>query len=164
MIWDIKPFVGMGPVLFGMTEQEVDALGLGPLTARRVDPDGTVNEHRGLGIPTVSYKNGTACYLAAGPDVNDVLWQSTNVWLEQPKAVIQALEAANGGAEVGLGNVWFKNLGIDTNGFYLQKNRRFFRAGHDQDDRVISMFDRDLSAKQAAEFAQFFQPISFVKR
>jgi hypothetical protein len=68
MLWEIKPFVGLGPVLFGMTEAEVAALGpaLGLVERRLVEHDGSVNEYRGMNTPTLSYRNGRVCYIAAG--------------------------------------------------------------------------------------------------
>ena len=138
MLWEINPFVGLGPVLFGMTEAEVAALGpaLGPVERRLVEHDGSVNEYRGMNTPTLSYRNGRVCYIAAGWRVGDVIWQGIDVFQTASKTVVQMLEVANGGAEVGLGSLSFGNLGLFAEGFYLLKSRRSKEpTSDDQDDR-----------------------------
>jgi hypothetical protein len=165
MPWEIKPFVGLGPVLFGMTEAGVAALGpaLGPVERRLVEPDGSVNEHRGMGAPTLSYRNGRVCYIAAGWRVGDVIWQGIDVFQADPKTVVQMLEVANGGAEVGLGSLSFGNLGLSADGFYVPKTRRFFRrTSADQDDRSIALYDRDVWNSQAEQLKSYQEPITFM--
>lgn len=167
MSWDIKPFVGMGPVLFGMTEAEVAALrpSIGTLTARDPQYDGTITEHRGLETPSISYFNGKVCYIAAGFQVKGVTWQALDVFQAKPEVLLQALETANGGAEVVFGTIAFRKLGLDAIGFYLEKNRRFFKPkSRDQDDRCVSLYDRDALGRVSEQVGPHYQPISFLKK
>jgi hypothetical protein len=166
MTWEIKPFVGLEPILFGMTEQHVGARAplLGPVAARDVDADGTVTEHRAIHEPSVSYRNGEVCYIATGWQVKDVMWQGMNVYRDSPEAVLRALEAANGGAELGLGTALFRNLGIGAVGFYFQDSRSFFHLhSREQDDRCVFVVDRARCQEMVDKFSRHYKPITFHK-
>jgi hypothetical protein len=167
MFWEIKPFVGLGSVLFGMTDAEVAALGPtpGPLLNRWVEDDGTVIEYREMDEPTISYCNGRVCFIAAVPKVENVIWQGINVFQLEPKTLLQLLEMANGGARVGLGFVLFENLGLRADGFYFHKERQFFRLNSDdQDDRCIALFDHELWHSLAEQPKSRYEPITFIKK
>ena len=166
MPWEIKPFVGLGSVLFGMTEAEVAALGptLGPLLKRWVEDDGTVIEHREMDEPTISDCNGRVRFIAVGPKVRNVIWQGIKVFQMDPKTLLQLLEIANGGAEVGLGFVSFGNLGLRADGFYFHRECQFFQPNSDdQDDRCIALFDRELWTSQAEQLKSCYEPVTFIR-
>lgn len=167
MRWDVRPFIGLGPIAFGMTEAEVAQVAsiLAPVRARHADATGIVTEHRGLEDPSISYKNGKVAYLAVGHPTANVIWADSDVFQQDAKSVLQSFENANGGAEVGLGAISFANLGIDANGFYFPKTKRFFRPGsREQDDRTLSLYERELYHETRKDLAAHFRPISFLKK
>ena len=167
MRWDVRPFIGLGPIAFGMTEAEVAQVAsvLAPVRARQVDATGIITEHRGLEDPSISYKNGKVVYLAVGYLTADVIWADLDIFQRDAKSVLQSFENANGGAEAGLGAISFANLGIDTNGFYFPKTKRFFRPGsREQDDRTLSLYERELYHETRKDLASHFRPISFLKK
>jgi hypothetical protein len=167
MRWDVRPFIGLGPIVFGMTEAEVANISsaLAPVRARRMDTTGIITEHRGLEDPSVSYKNGKVAYIAVGGRTTNVTWEDLDIFQQDAKSVLQLFENASGGAEVGLGTILFANLGIGAVGFYIPKTKRFFRSGSlEQDDRTISMYGRELYRETRKDLASHFRPISFVKK
>ena len=167
MLWDIKPFVGLGPVLFGMTEAEVAVLSppLGPVESRFVEQDDSVNEYRGIDDPNMFYHKEKVRFIAVGPKVRNVIWQGIKVFQMDPETLLQLLEIANGGAEVGLGFVSFRNLGLRADGFYFHKERRFFQPNSDdQDDRCIALFDRELWTSQAEHLKSCYEPVTFIRK
>jgi hypothetical protein len=166
MQWDVRPFIGLGPIAFGMTEADVAnvSAALAPVRARMTDTTGIVTEHRGLEDPSVSYRNGKVVYIAVGWQTPNVVWADLDLFQQKTQFVLQLLEEENGRAEIGLGIISFARLGIDTNGFYDPKTRRFFRPGSsEQDDRTISLYERELYRETRQSFASHFRPISFLK-
>ncbi len=166
MRWDIRPFIGLGPIAFGVTEAEVAiaAASLAPVRARQEGAPGIITEHRGLEDPSVSYKNGKVAYIAIGRHATDVIWADLDIFQQDAKTILQAFESASGRTEVGLGTVTFANLGIDAVGFYFPKTKRFFRSASPvQDDRTISIYDRQLYCGTRKGLISYFQPISFLK-
>jgi hypothetical protein len=167
MRWDVRPFVGLGPIAFGMTEAEVAsvALPMAAVRARGVDATGIITEHRGLEDPSISYQNGKVAYIAIGSRTANVEWAGLDIFQQEAEAVLRSLESAGGGAEVGLGTISFAALGIDTNAFYFPKTKKFFKfSSSEQDDRTISMYDRELYHEIRKNLSSHFRPISFLRK
>ena len=166
MQWDVRPFIGLGPIAFGMTEADVANVtaALTPVRARRTDTTGIVTEHRGLEDPSVSYKNGKVAYIAVGCQATNVVWVDLNLFQQKTQFVLQLLEKESGSAEIAFGTISFAHFGIDTNGFYDPKTKRFFRPGSSkQDDRTISLYERELYRETRQSVISHFRPISFLK-
>lgn len=109
-MWEIKPFVGMGPIRFGMSPTEVAAIiGLPESTD---DDDDYLREYRVVELPIVSYENNVVTEIEAFYDVEKVTFRGRQIFDEPGLAILQFLERENGGARINVGTVLFQNIGI----------------------------------------------------
>lgn len=132
---------------------------------QRQDQDGAINEYRTISVPNFSYRDAKLIFISTGWQVKDVTWAGMQVYQDDPKAVLQALERANGGALVGLGVVTFPNLGLDTTGFYSEKEDSFYDpASGEQDDRAVNVVERASYNELSTKFADRFKSMSFLHR
>lgn len=110
MDWEIKSFVGVGPISFGMTPAEVEDV-LGP--PEDVDEDGVrLTEYRDIDVPIVRYEDGKVAQIEAFYDVKNVSLGDIKIFEDKGKDVMRGLERLNGGAEISVGIVLFRNIGL----------------------------------------------------
>jgi hypothetical protein len=161
MRWNIEPYVGIGPLKFGMTQQQVGQI-LDPLhavIATHPAYDGSINEHRALEIPACNYVSGALNELNFNWRVKDVLYGKIEIFNSDPRYLLQELEKINGGAKMDLGMILFDKLGIRTSGFYRSEDNHFHLLGSKvQDDRAVAVFRKG----SFDAFIPGFEPISFL--
>lgn len=110
MEWEIIPFVGMGPIRFGMSPADVaNLVGVPETTDNR--PNG-IREFRAVDVPIVAYENGAVTEIEAFYDVKNVTFRGRNIFEENGLAILQFLERENGGASLDVGIVMFERIGI----------------------------------------------------
>ncbi|MGI2036256.1 hypothetical protein ACRQ1B_28175 [Rhizobium panacihumi] len=110
MEWEIQPFIGMGPLRFGMFPAEVAAI-VGP--PESVDEDDEyLREYRAVELPIVSYENNVVTEIEAFYDVENVIFRGRRVFDEPGLAILQFFEQETHGARVNAGTVLFKDIGI----------------------------------------------------
>jgi hypothetical protein len=108
--WKILPFVGMGPIRFGMSPAEVAAI-VGP--PQSVDEDvGYLREYRAVELPIVSYEDNVVTEIEAFHGVENVTFRGGRIFDEPGLAILQFLEQENNGARMNVGIVLFKDIGI----------------------------------------------------
>lgn len=141
MTWMIEPLKGLGALRFGMTRDEVAALGLGPVTALDKAFDGSMHEFRTMNVPVCAYRDDKLIALDTSWRVTGVTFRQNNVWATEPAIMLKILEAANGGAFEGLGSVIFPSIGVNTSGFF-DPVRQTYRtlAATDRDSRGLGLF------------------------
>lgn len=110
MTWEILPYVGMGPVKFGMTPEEVASL-LGPPISVRTK-NIRRNEQRQRNTPIVRFRNGHVSEIEAYYDVPNVTLNGVDIFKDNPVKVLQFLEERNGGCLEDVGILLFINLGV----------------------------------------------------
>ncbi len=110
MQWEIIPFIGMGPIRFGISPAEVTAI-IGPPESTD-DDDGYLSEYRAVELPIVSYEKNVVTEIEAFYDVENVTFRGRRIFDEPGLAIIQFLEQENGGARMNVGTVLFKDIGI----------------------------------------------------
>jgi hypothetical protein len=118
-MWEIIVGIGVGPLRFGMSPDQVAALPeMGPPDRARSAPGGGLIERRGPTRPVVSYRDAHLIDI----DMEDVLpvrLGTLDVFTTDPRAVMAALFEANGGAALaGFGYIFFDRLGLNTEGFF----------------------------------------------
>jgi hypothetical protein len=112
MDWEIRSFIGMGPIKFDMTPDEVAGI-LGP--PEDIDEHGvSLAEYRELDVPIVRYKNGLVAQIEAFYDVKNVTLGEVKPFSDNGRKVMRRLEELNGGAEISVGIVLFRNIGLTT--------------------------------------------------
>jgi hypothetical protein len=140
MDWEIISFVGMGPVKFGMSPAEVEAI-LGKALAVDDDEDdsGYRKEVREINLPTVTYEDGTVAEIEAFSNTRKLRFKDIVFFEDAGLSVLRRLEDLNGGARSNVGVVLFDKLGITTglfdNSAPLENSVTAFRRGH-WDDNV----------------------------
>jgi hypothetical protein len=115
MNWEIVSFVGMGPIKFGMTPDEVEKI-LGKSIATDDDEDdaGYIKEVREINIPIITYEGGRVSQIEAFSDVLNVFFDNIDIFLEDGLGVLKKLELLNKSALSNVGILLFDNLGIST--------------------------------------------------
>jgi len=109
MEWKITPFIGMGPIKFGMTPSEVlEILG----SPEDTDVEGGLTEYRALDMPIIRYKDNKVTQIEAFYDVKNVTLGDVNIFDDDGLQVMRTLETKNGGAKIDVGITIFENLGI----------------------------------------------------
>ena len=145
MSWDIRPYDGIGPLKFGMSPRQVAQI-LDPfhrVTAVHPVFDGSKNEFRSMDLPVCNYKSDKLHAIDTTPRVSEVCFDDIDLYMTDSRRVMLDLDRANGGARTDLGMVLFDKLGINTSGFFLTDEDRFFRIGADErDGRGIGVFQR----------------------
>lgn len=112
MEWEIFPFLGVGPIKFGMSPKEVESV-IG--RADSFDQDiGYIREYRHTDLPIVSYDHNCVTEIEAFYDVKKIIFKSRLIFEEPGRSILQFLEHENGGAALNVGVVLFNNIGITT--------------------------------------------------
>lgn len=170
-IWEIKPLIGVGPVLLGMTRNEVAKLEpvLGEIYAYdEINlPTGKTRykESRDLEAPIITFEDNRVVEINIDwRSRSDIVFNNISVFGDHARNVLSALEAASGGALFGLGLVLFDNLSINTSGFYVAAKtgsggRYWDDIGDKSIDRTISVCVKD----NFKSFLEEYSPISFLK-
>jgi len=114
MEWEIVAFEGVGPIRFGMTQEEVAALVGAPDRSRRGLRPGSFNEFRGTKAPIVRYNENRVREVEAFYDLESVTFQGMSVFETDGTAFLRHLEELNGGARVSVGVILFDKLGLTT--------------------------------------------------
>lgn len=146
MDWEIRSFVGLGPITFGMTPEQV-ATNIGPPRLSDED-DEDVEEHRSIDSPIVRYEGGEVSEIEAFYDVPNVRLGQLHIFAQDGRSVLQELERRNGGAMIDVGIVMFDKLGM-TCGRLDEGSRG---------DHSITAFREGLWDDQMGDF----KPVSFL--
>ena len=110
MEWKIIPFIGMGPVKFGMSPSEVSEI-LG--SPKNVTTRGeTLREQRAIDMPMIRYINDKVTEIEAFYTVKNVTLDDVNIFENEGLEVLVDLELKNEGAKVDVGIIMFENLGL----------------------------------------------------
>lgn len=127
MDWTIHPNLGLGPLRFGMTPEQVLAAAPGLGAPQQVDRewDGSVREARGVALPSIGYAEGRVLDIDCSAHVAGVTFEGMDVFAVEPARLLRRLFELNGGALAGLGSVLFLKLGINTGGFFDAEAGRF---------------------------------------
>lgn len=163
MRWQIEPFVGLGPLEFGMTRSDVAKLNnvIGDVTAADRAFDGSLNEFRTMDVPVCNYVEDRLSTIDTNWRVNDVFYKEMNVYKTEPEVILKFLENENGGALIGLGFVLFGRIGVNAAGFYDAETDKFYDIYSTvQDHRGLAVFRRGAFDELLNEF----HPISFLHR
>ena len=110
MEWNIVPFIGMGPVKFGMSPSEVSEILGAPEDTDSGDND--LTEYRAIDMPIIRYKDNKVTQIEAFYDVKNVTLGDVNIFGDDGLQIMQTLETKNGGAKIDVGITIFENLGI----------------------------------------------------
>lgn len=135
MTWEIEPFEGVGPIRFGMTPSQVEAV-LGPAERKRRGERGT--EYRGYRAPVINYNNGGVSEIECWYDLPGVALGDIRIFEQDGVEVMRELERRNGGALESVGIVLFENLGLSCG--------RLDQSG--REDNSITAFARGLWAER----------------
>jgi hypothetical protein len=137
MDWEIVSFVGMGPIKFGMTPDVVAKILGSPEDVE--EGKSSIAEFRELDEPIVRYKDGVVAQIEAFYDVKNVRLRGINLFSDNGKEVMRQLEDLNGGAEICVGIVLFRNIGLTAGrldeGVSGEHSVCAFRRGHWDDDQ-----------------------------
>ncbi|TDK31284.1 hypothetical protein E2F50_20295 [Rhizobium deserti] len=110
MAWEIQPFEGVGPIRFGMTPSEVEAV-IGPPDRRRKGDDGT--EYRGDHAPVVNYVDGKVTEIECYYDLEGgVSLDGIDLFERDGIEVMRELEKRSGGALESVGSFYSRTSGF----------------------------------------------------
>lgn len=141
MKWDIRPYNGMGPLVFGMKPEEVAAVpGMGAPVHSDIQFDGSVTEFRAIDVPMCNYLNGGLSAIDTSRRVVDVWFGDMNLYETDPLDVLKGLERASGRVLSGLGTILFIGIGLNVEGFYYADTNNLYDPLTDQDDRGVAAF------------------------
>lgn len=145
-VWTIEPLTGLGPLKIGMSSAAVASI-LDPvhaLTHSHVEFDGSVREIRGLELPLCTFMHDKLHSIEANYRVEEVLFESENVFELKSRDVLALFERANGSALYGVGIVLFYDISISTSGFYKSKRGYYGeRPRVWQDERTVTVSVRN---------------------
>lgn len=110
MEWEIIPFIGMGPIKFGMSPSEVAAV-IGLPDSRDVD-EMYLREYRATNLPIVSYENDRVTEIEAFYDVENVKFCETNLFDQPGISILSFLETENGGVRINAGQYSSRRLAL----------------------------------------------------
>lgn len=166
--WELDPLIGVGPLRFGMSRDEVASLQsiLGPIYAEfsESDPDNgpVLQQARDLESPVLYFRNDRLKGIQ--PDLHtkfNITFSGVSVFSDPSRDVLIAFEKANGEALYGLGAVLFSKLSISTNGFVTGMNQQnspqFWEQSSDKPPKVVNM---EMGNAYDA-YLKNYQPISF---
>lgn len=105
-IWNIAPKVGVGPLRFGMTPDDVAALGVLPPVENTTDEHGEYQENRGLGEPLLRYIDGKLVEIVCD-EPSDRHYTYKGVWVFDPDARKVVLAVTEGTNEVEIEDGYF---------------------------------------------------------
>jgi hypothetical protein len=129
--YEIKPYIGVGMLRFGMTKDEVNTF-LGPPEEADVHPLGEAYEDRfGSSVLTIySKSDNTLVQIGFSRWTQGVTFKNKDIFNEDPGKVLEYLIQEDGQPLESLGIIVLLNLGITLTGF------------HDdgEDERTITVF------------------------
>lgn len=149
-IWEIIPLEGIGPLKLGMSYEDVDnfARQLGKVDAldKQTLPSGQeiYKEYRDLEAPFLTYYAERLIDISVDHHTRfNIQFENTSVFENHSKLVLQTLQAREGAAYWGLGNVIFPTLSIATQGFLVdlssEKILEFWEDGEEKPPKVITV-------------------------
>ena len=104
------PFVGMGPIEFGMTPDAVAQIIGAPLRSRQRGEN--LRETRAVEVPIIRFIGGEVSEIEAFYDVKNVHLGDINFFEDNGLDVMRKLEALNRIAEINVGIVLFRSVGL----------------------------------------------------
>lgn len=147
MTWDIRSFIGMGTLHFGMSPSTVaDLIGAPESTRGR---ESRLREFRDVDLPILTYDREKLVEIEAFYDVPDVTYQGIDIFGISGLECLQALETANGGALHDVGIVLFADLGLTCG--RLDEDAR--------GDHSVTAFSRGFWDGKLTDF----EPITFLR-
>lgn len=127
IVFDIRPYHGVGPLGFGASSAEVHAV-LGPPVRTRTSNGERIDTFQGF---TVAYSGETGQFVeAAFSSAMDVRFQGINLFTAS--VAVEMLTVADGAPMEGLGFIVFLNLGIALADFDSEQ----------ESDRAVQVFAR----------------------
>lgn len=147
--WELDPLIGVGPLRFGMSRDEVATLEpiLGPIYAEFSEPDADnrprLQQARDLEAPILYFRTDrlTGIQLDLNTKFN-IVFNGVSVFGNNSRDVLIAFENANGGALYGLGAVLFPKLSVSTNGFVNvdgKSSPQFWEQFAEKTPKVVNM-------------------------
>ena len=116
--FDIKPYLGVGPLRFGMTRKQVeDVLGLPDKTRSTTFFNETIEFRCENALQTVYSAEGALVEISFGRAVEGVTFNDLDVFKAPGREVIERLVKADGNPLEIVGIIVFLNLGISMTGF-----------------------------------------------
>jgi len=146
MRWDIRTFVSVGPLKFGMSSAEVAAFNsmIGEIRLTEFDEAKRPRiEHRPYYTPKCEYENGElSCVDTIKTKEFEIFWEDTDIYATPPSVLLPMLETRNGGpALIGLGFVYFDKLGLNLGGFWYEKTGQYYELdSEERDERGLAVF------------------------
>lgn len=166
--WKLEPLLGVGPLRFGMSRDEVASLAsiLGPIYAEfsQSDPDnGTVlQQARDLESPVLYFRNNRLKGIQLDSHTKfNITFNGVSVFSDPSRDVLMAFENANGEALYGLGAVLFSKLSVSTNGFVTgldqENSPQLWDQSSDKPPKVVNV---EMQNAYNA-YLNKYQPITF---
>lgn len=159
--WTALSFIGVGPLRYGMAQDEVQAV-VGPnYPVKNLDQeeDGALREYRGRDIPICHYTEGRLAGLDTSRHLTNLRYDSEYLYKMSPGDCLAFLENKNGNARIHLNLILFDALGITTNGFYFEKENKILTTNAlGNDRRRIGFFKMNAFD----QYVNRFRLVSFV--
>lgn len=145
MKWDVKSFVGAGPISFGMSPQAVGGIldQVFPNKRSLNNWDGSIRESRSLDCPIFQYERNALNHIDIAYDVPEVSFHGLDVFNVGSAHFLRKMYDQAKVAYVGIGLVIFPTIGINSSGFFGEKTISIIDRGPDrQDNRGIGVFEK----------------------
>lgn len=145
----IDPYVGLGPLRFGMTPDEVAQFDnvFGQVQRDRFQAEtGVRTELRTHYSPYCQYKNNRLWAI----DTNlisrpfSLVLDNIDIYAIEPRDALKALEIKNGGAQVNFAYVYFNKLGLVLRDFYEITKKTY---SNKEKDRQVGIYSREAAAE-----------------
>ncbi len=153
MNWTIEPLIGLGPLRIGMSAKEVARIlnPIHPIDHRFVAFDGSIEEHRGLMVPTCSYDGDVLRGIDTTYRVENALFDGIDVYQSRSRDIMLIMSDRNGGAKYGLGILFFERLTVSTYGFF--DGDKWFDVSKPQaEQRTVSVYGEKAFDPLMAQF------------
>ncbi|TCP62875.1 hypothetical protein EV663_101135 [Rhodovulum bhavnagarense] len=142
MIWPIAPNRGLGPLLLGMSPENVARLsGMGRAEHVYRGRDGRMMEYRGLDAPICDYRDGRLCRIVAGRKVRDVQFSGVDLFAAETLTVLRLLETRLGPVTLCAEQLFFGEANLCLAGFYDAHDHQCFDPATEyHDERSVVLF------------------------
>lgn len=147
MNWEIMPFLGIGPIRFGMSPMQAADI-IGKPVSIDEDDDGYLREYRSVDLPIISYQDRQVVEIEAFSEVGDVTFDGRNIFGEAGPEIMRFLEEKNGETVANAGVVLFNGIGLTCG--RLDESPR--------EDHSITAFARGLWDDRLSRFKKITLP------